>query len=175
MIPVPQAFVGEGDRSRDIFESLGPFALRASHLASRLCKLPLDRTGERPQPDATPQAPANAVAVAGLNATADTRRRAVVLLLGTDNGDTSSITPRTARAFLADLHAPLFVWAAQPGAQVAEQWGAVEDASSEKLIDAAAAHLAKALESQHIVWLEGAHLPQRIGLADTARGASLAQ
>ncbi len=52
----------------------------------------------------------NAVALAGLEATRDGRRRAVVVLLGRDAPDSSFLAPDAVRAFLADLTVPLEVW-----------------------------------------------------------------
>ena len=53
---------------------------------------------------------ADAVAVAGLAAVEEERRRAVVLVLGPDAEDGSLLSPAEATAFLAQLRVPLRVW-----------------------------------------------------------------
>jgi hypothetical protein len=117
---------------------------------------------------------ADAVAVAGLQAAADNRRRAVVLVLGGSVTDSSHYDPATVRDYLESVHVPLFVWnlygAQTPGTQ---GWGGGEDISTLDLLEQATARLRTALDSQRIVWLDGRHLPQSIALTPAARGVDL--
>jgi hypothetical protein len=60
---------------------------------------------------------ADAVAVAGLNAVRNNRRRAVVLVLGARGDDASQLDPVAVRGYLAALRVPLYVWS-----PTAEEW-----------------------------------------------------
>jgi hypothetical protein len=117
---------------------------------------------------------ADAVAVAGLQATVDNRRRAVVLVLGGSMKDASRYAPETVRAYLASVHVPLFVWNLYGEATPdAKSWGGGEDISTIEKLEQAVDRLRTALDSQRIVWLEGRHLPQSIALTPAARGVEL--
>jgi len=118
---------------------------------------------------------ADAVAVAGLQAAAESHRRAVVLLLDGGDADGSRYTPAAVRRYLELLRVPLFVWSL-PGAKAptAKAWGGAEDVSSIPKLSRAVARLRAELESQKIVWIEGHHLPQAVGLTTAARGVELA-
>jgi hypothetical protein len=117
---------------------------------------------------------ADAVAVAGLQAAADNRRRAVVLVLGSSVTDASHYAPETVRAYLDSVHVPLFVWnlygEASPAAQ---SWRDSEDVSTLEKLEQAVKRLRAVLDSQRIVWLDGRHLPQSIALTPAARGVDL--
>src|SRR4051812_30352789 len=117
---------------------------------------------------------ADAVAVAGLQAAADNRRRVVVLVLGGNVKDSSHYRPETVRAYLESVHVPLFVWnlygADTPGTR---SWGGGEDVSTLEKLGQAVDRLRQDLDSQRIVWLEGRHLPQSIALTPAARGVDL--
>jgi hypothetical protein len=117
---------------------------------------------------------ADAVAVAGLQASADNRRRAVVLVLGGNVTDSSHYDPENVRGYLESVHVPLFVWSLH-GAQTpaAQSWGSGEDISTLDLLEQATTRLRTALDSQRIVWLDGRHLPQSIALTPAARGVDL--
>ncbi|HKB79066.1 MAG TPA: hypothetical protein VKH35_05060 [Thermoanaerobaculia bacterium] len=96
---------------------------------------------------------ADAVAVAGLNATAGGFRRAVVLVLG-DRRDTSHYDPRSVRQYLDSLGVPLFVWSltgARP--DLAGSWGAVDDISTTGKLREATRRLQQVLDSERVVWL----------------------
>ena len=54
------------------------------------------------------------------------------------------------------------------------KWGTAEEVSSHSLMNRAVERLRERLSAQRIVWLEGAHLPQRIRLAEGVRGVHLA-
>lgn len=117
---------------------------------------------------------ADAVAVAGLQATADNRRRAVVLVLGGTVADSSHYSPETVRRYLESVHVPVFIWylygAQTPGAQ---SWSGGEDISTLDRLEQAVTRLRTALDSQRIVWLDGRHLPQSIALTPAARDVDL--
>jgi hypothetical protein len=117
---------------------------------------------------------ADAVAVAGLQASAENYRRAVVLVLGDEQDDASRYDPSTVRGYLESIHVPLFVWSLYgPNTPAAKRWGGAEDVSSVSKLSAAVARLRSELESQRIVWLEGRYLPQAIALSTTAQGVDL--
>jgi hypothetical protein len=117
---------------------------------------------------------ADAVAVAGLQATADNRRRAVVLVLGGTVEDSSHYRPEAVRRYLESVHVPLFIWYLY-GAQTpdAKSWSGGEDISSLEKLEKAVTRLRTDLDSQRIVWLDGRHLPQSIALTPAARGVEL--
>ncbi|HET9225149.1 MAG TPA: hypothetical protein VFR31_00660 [Thermoanaerobaculia bacterium] len=107
---------------------------------------------------------ADAVAVAGLQAMAGSRPRAVVLILGGDPKDVSRYDPATVRRYLAAIRVPLFVWTFD-GSSVPSGWGEAENVSNVTRLRRAVAKLKDEIESQRIVWVEGVHLPQSIALA----------
>lgn len=113
---------------------------------------------------------ADAVAVAGLKASAGNHPRAVVLLLGPDPIDESQYDPVVVRRYLAALRVPLHVWSAIPpaGSKVAASWGEAEDVFSRDGLVEAIERLHADLASQRIVFFEGFHLPQSIQLTTAA-------
>ncbi len=131
---------------------------------------------------------ADAVAVAGLEARATGRPRAVVLLVWDEPTDHSRYAPAAARRYLEALQVPLRVWSFVPRERFAG-WGeprAIGFAArrrnrirSDRLVaalgglEAAVTELRQTLDSQRIVWLEGRHLPQNVRLS-AAAGARLA-
>jgi hypothetical protein len=118
----------------------------------------------------------DAVAVAGIRAIANGRRRAVILLLS-DQPDFSRNDPRAVRRYLASIGVPLFVWSASgPRPDLAERWGSVDDISSVDLLRAAAAKVRKTLATQRIAWVHADPLSalriqadERCGVATVAR------
>jgi hypothetical protein len=123
---------------------------------------------------------ADAVAMAGQMAHFSQRRRAVVLLLGSDPEDQSEYTPEEARSSLRKLQVPLFVWSTASELPVSG-WGDVLLLGSPKKrskqarnLEEAVALLERALERQRVVWLAGKHLPQDIVLSEEAAGVGLA-
>jgi hypothetical protein len=176
-----------GDEDRVRFLSLSSNAFRSSKIPSEL----FDISGELSSADGglfwllsssrllkEAHGPAlriaDAVAVAGLQAAADNRRRAVVLVLGGSVTDSSHYRPEAVRRYLDSVHVPLFVWNLY-GAQTpaARAWGGGEDVSTLEKLEQAVDRLRTALDSQRIVWLEGRHLPQSIALTPAARGVEL--
>lgn len=119
---------------------------------------------------------ADAVAVAALSAVARNRSRAVVLLLG-GSDDASRLSPAGARSYLSALGVPLFVWTAgTAGRSAGAAWaGATDlaDVSTAALFDKASDRVLAHVGRQRIVWVEGVHLPQDIGLSASASGLTL--
>jgi hypothetical protein len=115
---------------------------------------------------------ADAVAVAGLKAAELGHRRAVVLLLGAAPGDDpSQITRPQARRYLERLRVPFEVWSL--GGEDAGPWGRARDVSTLNKLALAVRALARDLDRQRIVWVDGVHLPQEIALAPRASGLEL--
>lgn len=108
-----------------------------------------------------PQRLADAVAVAGMSAAGEGRRRVVVLVLGRKPSDASQLAPETVRQYLAALRVPFRVWVldSKPGEAVA-RWGESRDISTGGKLDQAAQELMDLLERQVIVWARGTHRPQ---------------
>jgi hypothetical protein len=119
----------------------------------------------------------DAVAVAGLQATAENHRRAVVLVLGEDVKDSSRYDPATVRGYLDSIHVPLFIWSLYgSNSPAARAWGTpgeIEDISNLSKLEHAVARLRAELDAQKIVWIEGRHLPQTVTLSPSARGVAL--
>jgi hypothetical protein len=110
---------------------------------------------------------ASAVAIAGLEASASNRRRAVVLVLGETATDRSLFSPAQARDFLAALQVPLEVWrVAEEGGL--EGWGEAQEAGTLRQMNRAIRAVGHRLDPQLVVWLDGRHLPQDIRLAPGA-------
>jgi hypothetical protein len=166
-IAVPQLLPSSDGSTRVIFPAYEPVEFVATRFRARLANMSfkLAVLGT--------QRLADAVASTGAFAAASNRPRAVVLLLAGSPNDASTIPPTGAHAYLEDMHVPLLVWSLLKGGE-ADGWGAAEDVSTDHLMDQAARRLKERLSAQCIVWLEGAHLPQRIRLAEGAKGVHLA-
>lgn len=107
---------------------------------------------------------ADAVAVAGLEAVRDSRRRAVLLILSGREKDESRFSAAEARHLLASIHVPLFVWTFHepaPGSQLAA-WGEAVNASYGKRVEIGVEAIRKELRSQRIALIDGMLLPQSI-------------
>ena len=131
---------------------------------------------------------ADAVAIAGREAHAGGRRRAVVLLLADDVEDQSLHAASAVRAYLRALRVPLFVWALSADATETEAaWGEATfiglepprrgRSVPEKDVDAALDRFARAAEAlrreldrQRIVVLGGERLPDEVELGPAAEG-----
>jgi hypothetical protein len=122
---------------------------------------------------------ADTVLVAGLVASADSRRRAVLLLSSFDNLDTSRLHPLIVRDYLDSLTVPLMVWRLPPGEQgdpsASAAWGEGIDISDWGAFGTAFRRLRDLLDSQILVWVEGRHLHQEISLSPEARRLRLAR
>lgn len=120
-----------------------------------------------------PQHLADAVALAGLRASSEGRRRAVVLVLGSSEAEERSAKrPEQVRAFLEVLQVPLFVWAPSKKDSV-KGWPEAVPIGTPSLVRRAANQLEKALDEQRIVWLVGRHLTPQIHF-DAGRCTSFA-
>ena len=164
---VPESFSGDDGSTHVVFPAYSPMDFVTSNVRPRLANLVYAATVM-----GTPTL-SDAVASMGALVAANNRPRAVVLLLAGPPGDRSRITPSGARAYLGDLHVPLLVWSLSR-AGGSGSWGTEEDVSTEGSLDKAARRLKENLAAQRIVWLEGAHLPQRIRLAESVTRAHLA-
>ena len=122
---------------------------------------------------------ADAVAVAGIAASANGSRSAVVLALGENDQDHSRRTAASIRHYLERINVPLYVWSLAPekgsAAPQAAAWGQFDDISSVIKLHQAATAVQNDLRRQSIVWLEGRYLPQDIVLVDAGDGVEIAR
>jgi len=102
---------------------------------------------------------ADAVAVAGIQALAASRPRAVVLVVGENSSDASRLEPKQVREYLNAAGVPLYVWLLSGNH---ERWTEAEDISTPHGFSNAFEKLQRDLESQRVVWLRGNFLPQEI-------------
>jgi hypothetical protein len=110
---------------------------------------------ERLKPATAPAEPrefTDAVAVAAMSTLERGRRRAVILFLN-PAPDKSLYAPAIVRRYLEETGVPLFVWSAQPGFRAGDVWGAVDDVSTPKGLEAAMARLNDTLARQRVVWV----------------------
>ena len=172
--PVPRTFSGAGGLPAELFDWSRAFTLQDGGMHWLLTRLMAAgaATGRQRLTDA--------VAVAGLQALAGGRPRAVVLVLGGSPEDASRYDPATVRRYLAAIRVPLFVWSVEKPAEkpaaaspALAAWGEVEDVSTVSRLRAAVSRLRNELESQRIVWVEGTHLPQSIALGAGMEGVAL--
>ena len=109
-----------------------------------------------------------AVALAGVEACASGRRRAVVLVLGNrEDGEGERRAGEIGR-FLAELHVPLLVWRLSSDPRPGQGWPA-ETVIDRSTFRRAMVHLSEVLESQRIVWLLGHVPPNTVQLSAEAR------
>jgi photosystem II stability/assembly factor-like uncharacterized protein len=92
----------------------------------------------------------DAVALAGYDLGGSSRRRAIVLIAGSEREDESTFSPAQAQAYLGQNFVPFFVWRAAP--RSAPGWPAGSDLKS---FGANVSAVRKELDRQRIVWLEG--------------------
>lgn len=117
----------------------------------------------------------NAVALAGMQSHASTRRRAVVLMLGESRSEADSYAAENVREYLRLLQVPLFVWnfTDQPHPEWPEAEHLPLDLTPNyrhKPFKQAVKRLRDSLDAQRIVWLEGRHLPHTVELDPKAEG-----
>ncbi len=106
------------------------------------------------------------LAVAGLNAAASNRPRAVLLLVGVTPADESHLSASQAVRYLASVRVPLYVWTPLPETLERFDFGdTVRVASGLAGLDETIRRIAAELASQTVVWVEGEHLPAEISLA----------
>jgi hypothetical protein len=162
--PAGRVFTGSGIPS-ELFDSSDRYLVKDERRAAGLL-VNVSNPRERP---GDPQQLADAAAVAGLDAYATGRPRAVVVVLARGGRDVSRYEAAAVRRYLAAIHVPLFVWAAgSPGAGAAAAWGKIEDCSIRSGLNSGFSALKQALAAQRIVWVEGRHLPQAIALSAEA-------
>ncbi|MEZ5332342.1 MAG: hypothetical protein R2991_09895 [Thermoanaerobaculia bacterium] len=113
---------------------------------------------------------ADAVGAAGLTAAGGSRPRAILLLLGPDPEDRSTLEAGAVRRYLRSLRVPLVVWTV--GGEATTPWGDAERIDSLASLERAVKSLRRDLERQRILWVEGVHLPRSIELTDRALGTS---
>lgn len=183
VFPVPKRIAGSGDQLSDLFDISPLYDSRTGSLPWLLRTLrPSETPGDwrRAQridisPVTGPPRIADAVAVAGLQAAAENRRRAVLLVLSGDEKDASTYDPARVRRYLAALRVPLVVWTLEkpaPGSP-AEAWGPSQDISLAQAVYKAVAELRDLLDSQRIALVDGRFLPQSIALSPQASGLEL--
>ncbi|MEN8164224.1 MAG: hypothetical protein ABFS37_08850 [Acidobacteriota bacterium] len=116
---------------------------------------------------------ADAVALAGLQAAAGNQRRAVLLILGPGQEDSSTHSPAAVRAYLEALRVPLLVFDVAGASPAAEAWRPVDEVVDPLRWISSVEWLQEDLDSQRIVWLVGRHLPSDITLGPKAEGIEL--
>jgi hypothetical protein len=94
---------------------------------------------------------ADAVAVAGMEALREHRRRAVVLVVAGET-DTSRYDPLTVRRYLGRIGVQLHVWTVSPR-KTDERWGEAMDISKAELLLKAVEKLRESLDRQRVAWL----------------------
>ena len=116
-----------------------------------------------PEDGSTTTRYADAVAVAGLQASQSQRPRAVVLILGEADEDRSRMRPKEAIAYLRSLGVPLYVWSLGDPATT-RGWEEVTDISSRPKLDGAIASLRRQLDAQRILWVDGDYLVSELNV-----------
>lgn len=153
----------------------------------------LTRQIHDPAPGAPEELPA-AVSVAGMQAAAGGRPRAVLLVIGPEAFPVAVEEAQQARRFLARLGVPLAVWRIQRDlndltveermravdeaapaidrrtvlAEARAAWGEVEEITSPAAATRAAKRLLRRVDRQQVVWIDGDFLPTEITLAPDA-------
>jgi hypothetical protein len=177
--PVPQRVEGSGERS-DLFDITPVYTGKDGGLPYTLRKYGWLLTQPGVERVAASEVPriADAVAVAGLEAMTENRRRAVLLILsGKETQDSSGYDAETVRRFLAAIRVPLHVWTLSRPAKgsVAAAWGPARDVVSAVATAEAVGKLRADLDSQRIVMVDGRHLPQSINLGPAAKDVELVE
>jgi hypothetical protein len=103
---------------------------------------------------------ADAIAVAGLQAAASHRPRAVVLIVGSQYKDASQLTPQQTKEYLAAIGIPLYIWTTT--AATATEWGEARRIDGSDRVRDAAADLLNDVRRQRIVWIAGDHMLSEI-------------
>lgn len=180
VFPYPGRFEASGEIS-DLFDISTPFPTRDGNIPTLLMTV-IQKEGSEGPGDALRIA--DAVALAGLEATAQNRRRAVILVLAGDENDESLFHPAEVQRFLAAIQVPLVVWYLEasfgPGPSLAAYreelgrqatkavWGEGEVIAKQTDLKRAIGKLRTELDSQRIVLVDGRHLPQSIALTPAA-------
>lgn len=174
MFPFSQRFQGSEGLS-DLFESSPPFDSQQGSLPQLVQRVVrTEAPSERLQPKSKRRI-ADTVAVAGLEAVKENRRRAILLVLNGNEEDDSLYDPANVQRLLATLRVPLFVWYLEkpaPGSATAAWAGAVDATFVGNVVDSVV-QIREELRSQRIVLVDGRHLPQSITLTPAASGLEL--
>jgi hypothetical protein len=120
------------------------------------------------RPGEGPPRYADAVAVAGLQAAAGNRRRAVVYAVGA-GADASLYEPAVVRRYLDTMRVPLHVWSLVGADHAAvTPWQDAVEVSDLSGLRRAVAALRRDLDTQKIVWIEGSWTPAEVRLTAAA-------
>ena len=95
---------------------------------------------------------ADAVAVAGYKLGSSSRRRVLVLVLGSEVDDSSAFSPAQVQAYLKDVMVPLVVW--RIGNAAAPEWPAGPRMEKPSEVAAAIAAVRRDLDQQRVAWVE---------------------
>jgi len=174
--PYPDRVEGK-DQEAELFNLSGEFAYKDGGLPWLLRAEGLDRKADDGTPiDRREMRIAEAVAVAGLKAMEENRRRAVLLVLNGDElEDYSRYDADAVRRFLAALRVPLYVWTLgkpTPGT-FATSWGPTVEVDEVQNLYRAVDSLRQELRTQRIVLVDGRYLPRSVTLGPAARGVEL--
>jgi hypothetical protein len=114
----------------------------------------------------------DALAVAGMSAARNNRRRAVILLAGPTPVDRSDLTSDALAHYLKSISTPFFVIGLDRGSRetAAAFGGSQLDGSNFPKLVQAFDLVTRAVDAQSIIWLEGRHLPKRIEISRLAHG-----
>jgi hypothetical protein len=170
VMPFSQRFAASGELT-DLFDISPEVDIQKSSLLVMLLGLPGSMS-----PPKVPIRVFDAAAVAGQEAAAENRRRAVLVVLPGNAKDKSRFAPAMIRRYLAALHVPLFVWClGRPERRsAAEAWGEpIRVLRAESDLQRAYGELLDTLDSQRIVMVDGRLLPQSIALSPKAAGMEL--
>lgn len=158
--PIVRRYESPGHIASNIFDTSGPMlskdvgmtgALTVSYdaKAANFPLLPVEPRSQRRFADA--------VAVAGLRAVTDGRRRAIVLLVDCTfdlENDRSLAEPAAVRRYLKTMGVPFFVWSVSgPRPDLEPAWGDVDDISTPNQYQLAVQRLRTSLASQHVAWV----------------------
>jgi hypothetical protein len=172
--PVSKRVLGSGELS-DLFDISPVYTAGDGGLPYMLRRLGVPgHPGSGTVPQVTRLA--DAVAVAGLEAMTENRRRAVLLVLsGDETQDASRYDAATVRHFLAAIRVPLHVWILRRPAtgSLAADWGPSTEVAARADLRRAVDALRADLDSQRIVMVDGRLLPQSISLGPAARDVEL--
>jgi hypothetical protein len=173
----PYARVTGADVGGRLFALSQPFPASGASFAALLTRIGAPEPTER-------RRVTDALAVAAVQAAGGSRPRAVVLVLGHEDEDTSAYGVEEVREFLSELQVPLHVWwTGRPqGRTVSEDrrpvhvetaWGRAVDVSSVTRMKAASGLLRDTLDAQITLWVEGVHLPHEVEITPLAKGLEL--
>jgi hypothetical protein len=165
--PIPRKSAGD-DPEADLFESMGPFGRgdKGFHWL-------LSHVGRIGRPVPPPYRYADAVAVAGLQASGSPSRRAVVVVEGADRQDVSRFSPSLVRGYLESIGVPLRVWALAGVASRDWAGASSDDVSSLFKLSIAVSRLQRDLAAQRVVWVAGDWAPGQIRLSPGVKGFEL--